>query len=675
MLIQLSFRNAKRQFREYMVFFLTLTCSIALMYGFQALVFSESIKMLPDLEILPYMILTASLLLVFIMSWIINYMIHAMLKKRSKEFSIYMVSGISNQMICMILFYENSFIGALAFLPGILVGLLFSQVLEAILLPTFGLPYLLHFPLSLPALGLTFLYFSLLLFGSIWKNRKWVQKVQLHDLLYYNRENEKTLLSNPRLIVGIFFLSALLGCAGFPLIYIQPLGNGYDVLIGTIFLVLFLFGFFLSVPTFLVAQFENRIEWKYRKNRLVPFRGFTAKINSTSMAMGILSILFMLAITSGGIGTAIGLIVTKTVEANPFDLMILHVGELYDFSNYERQIGHEFPITGYAYPIYTDKKTDFLTIRNHTIIDMGHSKGFSYAEFQSDTYITQSDYKKLRELLGYPFFDLDPSSCYIHCVPALKKNINTFLEYNNTFTYAGYSFATDGIFTEPFSQGCYGNGLDYIIVVPDAAIQQMQLLYSLYAAKSETPFNNLQLQSLTTTCDRLVLLSRNHAKSTPSGAPTALIYQDNMDYLSGKWVDKDAFQYLYAMPVCLFYFALILEITGAAILATQVLSDWKKKQQKEHILRQLGMSERWIVKLNRKQLLQIFLFPLFPSLLLSSCFVSLGIKKIVKSFFHLPMLSDSVWIGQSLGITLIFFLFLYSIYYIAAQIGYHPYKK
>lgn len=50
----------------------------------------------------------------------------------------------------------------------------------------------------------------------------------------------------------------------------------------------------------------------------------------------------------------------------------------------------------------------------------------SYAEYQHDTYMKQSDYKKLREILGLQSVELDPSLCYIHCVPAFSSLCATF---------------------------------------------------------------------------------------------------------------------------------------------------------------------------------------------------------------------------------------------------------
>jgi ABC-type antimicrobial peptide transport system permease subunit len=668
--MKLSLRNAKRQFNEYALFFVTLTCAVASMYAFNALIFSDTVKALPDMELLPYLIVAASLLIILIMGWIISYMINYMLKRRSKEFSVYMVSGISNKKISTLIFFENSLIGLLAFVPGILLGMLLSQILEAVLLNMFGLPYTLHFSFSPSTVGLTLLYFSIMLLYSIRKNGKWIRRVQLRDMLYYDRQNEKAQVSGSISAILIFCLSILAVCAGFLFIYFQPLGKGYDILIGTIFLLLFLFGFFISVPAFLVARFGNRSDWKYKSHRLVPFRGFTAKVNSTSVVMGMLSILFMLAITFGGIGSTIGLMVTKNVEAGAFDIMILHQGELGDFSRYAAVIQQDYSAQGHTYGIYTDGETDFLSLHDQAVIEAGRPAHRAYAEFQYDTCMTQSDYLELRELLGYDRLELDPDLCYVHCVPALEKSVRTLIDQQDGLDCAGYPFADDGVFSEPFSQvSDYGNGAGYVIVVPDRAVGKMEIVYSVYAAVTEKSLSPSDLRDITDTFDGLAQLDRSSAKSTSSGAPTAFMHED-IDYLSGKWADKTEFHYLYSMLICLFYLALILEITGAAILATQVLSDWRTKQRQDRILRQLGMSEQLVSKLNNRQLSQIFLLPLIPSLILSICFVYICAKKILVVFFPLPIVPDILWIGQSLCIAWMLFALLYGIYYVAARISY-----
>ena len=291
-------------------------------------------------------------------------------------------------------------------------------------------------------------------------------------------------------------------------------------------------------------------------------------------------------------------------------------------------------------------------------------------EYQHDTYMKQSDYKKLREILGLQSVELNPSLCYIHCVPALKKPFETLLEQDKSLNCAGYLFAEDSIFCEPFSQmDTYGNGLDFCIIVPEQAVSQMTTLYSLLSVITETPLDSRDLQNIVQMCDGLSMLKRNIGKTASDGSGvTALI--DNVDYLSGKWVDKESLTQLYAMAICLFYLSLVFEITGAAILATQILSDREKKRRQDCILQQLGMNRRDIEKLNNRQLSMMFLLPLLPALIISSCFVYVSAGKMQLSAFHLPVFSNNLWIIGSLSIAFVFFILLYGVYYIAARISY-----
>ena len=130
MLIGLSVRNAKRQSREYLLYFITLACSVSFIYAFNTLIFSDLITDLPDLEILPYMIIVASILIVLIMGWIIGYMTNYMLKRRSRELSIYMLSGISNRSISTLVLFENFLIGTIAFVLGLPVGFFFISTVR-----------------------------------------------------------------------------------------------------------------------------------------------------------------------------------------------------------------------------------------------------------------------------------------------------------------------------------------------------------------------------------------------------------------------------------------------------------------------------------------------------------------------------------------------------------------
>lgn len=174
----------------------------------------------------------------------------------------------------------------------------------------FGVMYVLKWNFSFKATALTCLYFLAMLFYAIRRNNKWISKITLYDLLYYERQNEKKLLHDGESAIALFFISVLTGCAGFILMCAEPLGNGYDVLIGIACLVLFLFGFFLSVPEFIIMQFGNR-ENGNTKKQVGTISQLYRKIRSTSIIMGVLSVLFMLSLTFMGAGTAVYMIADK----------------------------------------------------------------------------------------------------------------------------------------------------------------------------------------------------------------------------------------------------------------------------------------------------------------------------------------------------------------------------
>lgn len=674
MLMKLSQRNAKRQFKDYALYLITLVCAVSFMFAFNALIFSDSVKMLPELEILPYIVIAVSLLIILVLGWIVSYMTNYMLKKRSKELSIYMVSGIPNKSINKLLFYENLFIGGIAFAIGILFGLLLSQLLEAALLNVFGLSYNLAFQFSLPTVGLTFVYFTGIFLFALVRNGKWIRKTKIYDLLYYEKQNEEKLTNSKISSWGLLILSVISGLTGTYIIIYQPFGSGYNAFVGVILLVLFLFGLFISIPSYLSTCFGNQNAWKYTKNRLVAFRAFTSKIRSMSTVMGVLSILFMLSMTLFGTGIAANMIAARSIDLNPFDILILHNGAMADFSGYEDGIIEITPIqANYEYEIFTDSSKIFHNIRDRVVTQSGRDSTLSYTEFQSDTYMRQSDYLRLRQMLGYESVETDENSYSLHCVPALEKAFTSYMVQSEAVEISGRLLDSGNVYSEPFSQNdAYGNGQDYIVVVPDDVVSNMQVLYSLYAVITESPLNSAELQRLTLRYENLVLLDRNSVafnSASMAGHGTALVKSD-VDYISGKWAQKETLAQLYSFLICLFYLALILEITGAAILATQVLNDGEKKRHQNSILRQLGMSEKQIMKLGNRQLLLLFVLPIIPAIIISSSLIFTGAQTMQLNTYSLPMFANNLWAFQTVGISIVLFTLLYGLYYAAARVSY-----
>ena len=279
MLGKLVLRNAKRQLGDYVLYFITISCAVACMYAYNALIFSEQVKRLPRLEILPLMVIATSLLIILVLGWLVSYMTGYMLRKRSRELSIYMVSGLSNRTIAGLFLYENLMIAGMAFVFGLLAGILLSRLVEAAVLRMFGMTFTLGFSVSFQTAGVTLLYFDGMYLFALHKNKRRLRKIRLYDLLYYDRQNE-------------------------------------------------------------------------------------GRLRSMSVVLGILSVLFMLAVFFFGTGAAARIFADRSVELNVFDIMILHPGGMMDFSAYEKRIGESFPIQkSCSYGIYGWESREFFSLR------------------------------------------------------------------------------------------------------------------------------------------------------------------------------------------------------------------------------------------------------------------------------------------------------------------------
>ena len=120
---KLAIQNIRRSLRDYIIYFVTLTLTAALMYSFLALGFSSDVlAMAENMSMLTTGILLMSALVAFMSSFVIGYAIRFMLGRRKKEFATYELIGMEAKTVRNLFLAENSIIGTGAFLLGSLVG-------------------------------------------------------------------------------------------------------------------------------------------------------------------------------------------------------------------------------------------------------------------------------------------------------------------------------------------------------------------------------------------------------------------------------------------------------------------------------------------------------------------------------------------------------------------------
>lgn len=210
MLKKLSLRNAKRQAKDYIIYFITVIIAVALMFSFNSIAVSEDIKELSTLmKSFSNAILGISFIIVFVMAWLINYTMKFMLEKRSKEFGTYQVLGLEKKDIANMFTLENIVIGILAFIIGIFGGIFLYQILTSIIMNLFNQPYEIKIKFDMMAVGITALYFFGIFILVLLNCRRKINKTKVYDLLYAEKKNENNIIKKSRGNIIVFIISLI----------------------------------------------------------------------------------------------------------------------------------------------------------------------------------------------------------------------------------------------------------------------------------------------------------------------------------------------------------------------------------------------------------------------------------------------------------------------------------
>lgn len=660
MLRHLSFLNAKRQLTDYMIYFVTILFSVVLLYGFNSLLFSPEMAPIMEAQMsgVRPLIYFVSFLIVGILGWLVNYMIKFMLSKRGRELGTYMLLGISNGRISRMIILENSFFGFFALFIGIPFGVLFSEILKSLTMIILGQAYTFNLQFSINGTLLTILYVLLIFFVALLLNQRQLKRLSLKDLIYLQSTVTKVKYASSVFQISLFLLSIIGLLCGVYCFIKLPFGNAYDILFGIFGCTAFMFLFFESISGVLIFWIEHHKEWLYKKNRLIVYRTFTAKMSSLKRTLQALGVLFMLAILVLALSVSFSKIIEMRQRLIAFDVMILHQDSDKTMRDYDSLLAKMGNIeSSHKYTLYHDRKESFSEIRNRLkSIESGNDNNLR--ENKYDTYIGFSDYQALRKMLHLEPVAMDDSQFLIHCSDYLKNDLINYGD-NHSLSLKNRTLKLGGTYSESFNQySDYGNGSGFLLVIPDNLVRELQVLYSLYAAQVNLFDNEQYLANRIKSVPNLTSLLDEQSTSIEEN-DTLLTSED--DYIFGRKIEKEKSEGV-PMILPLALLGVIFCIAGATILAVQILSDRPKNVTQNILLSYLGEEEKERRRVLRNQLILYFLAPIVPALIVGNILNWIMLIRTSMSSFNMPVFSkENSLIDGMLFVNLIF-LVIYTFY-------------
>lgn len=133
MLCKLSLKNIKKSFKDYAIYFFTLVLGVAIFYIFNALnsqtvMLDVSSSTNELIELMNGLLAGVSIFVSFVLGFLIIYASRFLIKRRNKEFGVYLTLGIPKRKISMILFFETLFIGIISLIVVLVLVLSYHRV-------------------------------------------------------------------------------------------------------------------------------------------------------------------------------------------------------------------------------------------------------------------------------------------------------------------------------------------------------------------------------------------------------------------------------------------------------------------------------------------------------------------------------------------------------------------
>ncbi|MEA4934585.1 MAG: FtsX-like permease family protein, partial [Lawsonibacter sp.] len=143
MFAKLALRNVRRSFQDYGVYLLTLTFGVCLFYTFNSVEGQGAMTYLsqkgnPMVEPILMLINIFSVFVAVVLACLILYANRFLLRRRKRELGTYLLLGLSQGQVALLLFLETGIVGLLSLAVGLGLGILGSFGLSALTLSMFS---------------------------------------------------------------------------------------------------------------------------------------------------------------------------------------------------------------------------------------------------------------------------------------------------------------------------------------------------------------------------------------------------------------------------------------------------------------------------------------------------------------------------------------------------------
>lgn len=590
-LFNISLKNIRKSFKNYLIFFITTIFGVAIFYVFNSL--SDQAVMLKInesnvslIDTLGSIMSVISVFVAVVLGFLIVYANTFLIKRRNKEFGIYLILGMGKVKVAAILIIETVVIGIISMAAGLIVGIAASQGMSILIANLFEADLTkFRFVVSKAAIMKTILYFCIMYGVVLILDIIVSGSRRLINLINSGKKGEKEINRNPVLCVIVFIIACiLLGTAYYKVTAgMENIDSVAGVaaqivkgIVGTFLLMFSISGLFLLLV-------RAKKKFYYKKLNAFTTREISSKINTAVFSAGIISLMMFFSICC--LSTVFS--VKKSIDNNIKKLIPVDIQ--YE-TLHTRDAANDPPIDELVDKLVKDKSN----LEDMFTVNMYYMDNDNYHFNQIDEYMHVSDYNKVARRFGNEEIELKDDEY------AVIGNMEQMMDKNylNVITINGKEY-------KPQSGDMY-YGFVYIDNYEDC--------YGKYIVPDDVDFSNAGVHM------EVLMADLKGDKKTYKDTNKKMYFDDVVygaregGYYMNVYCKYEIINVSTRLTVVLvfvgIYLGIVFIITGAAILSLKLLSESVRNKEKYTILRKIGVDNRMIRKSVFTQCMIYFGLPL-----------------------------------------------------------------
>jgi len=652
---KLAFRNVKRSFRDYAIYFLTLMFGVCIFYIFNSIdaqssmmVISEST--LESMETLQMILSFFSVFVAVILGFLIVYANRFLVRRRKKELGIYQMLGMEKGQISRILIIETMFVAISSLAVGLVVGIFLSQGFAVLTASLFEVKLSeFKFVFSSAAAIKAILYFGIAFLLVLIFNQITIGKQKLIHLLYAERKNEK--FKTPHLTISVILFVVSLVCFLIAYYLVLKQTDSYrmkdsQLLVATILGGVGTLLFFISLSGFFLKIIQQMKGVYFKGLNMFVLRQINSKINTAYVSITMVCLMLFLAICGLSFGMGFSQAIASDLEhLHPHDATTV-------LAFYTSELDEEVSITGDGTPVSIDIMKEFDKV---TIPTSSYAKEISvvrmyvldtephmYDEFASENHMTLSEYNTCLELQGKETVTLRDNEMIFNCInEECRENFGEYISHNQ-ITISGVDLELkkldDTVLRNTFSMSSY----DCIRILPDALFTDELIanargylyIINIQFIESTVEYEDLYFDAIMELFDNIGLEYQTVENSVSSMIMNVARIEN---FESNK-------SYSVTIAYLAVYLGVIFLVMAAVVLAIAQLSESSDNAQRYTLLRKLGVDDRMINKALFSQIAIYFGVPLLLAIVHSIVGIRFS-NQLISEYGRTSILRDSVIAG------------------------------